>query len=194
MTELREKRKEQIILAAIKVFGNYGYYKGTVNKIAEHAGLGKGTIYEYFKSKEEIFEEMLLYILDKYMESITEEINREISSKEKIQNLLDLQFNFFTENKSIVEQTFYRVDNTSSKLREKVKIVHVTIYKIINSIVLDGIEKGEIDEQINKELITMMLMNALNGMNLMDKGPFSNNEKINSKEITKVLFSGIEKK
>ena len=48
-------KKEQIIHAALEVFARQGLEKGKIADIAKQAGIGKGTIYEYFKSKDEIF-------------------------------------------------------------------------------------------------------------------------------------------
>ena len=57
-------KNTQIINAAIEVFAKQGLDKGKIADIAKVAGIGKGTIYEYFKSKDEIFnaiEEMFIF-------------------------------------------------------------------------------------------------------------------------------------
>ena len=48
-------KKELIIEAAIKVFARDGLEKGKIADIAKEAGIGKGTVYEYFRSKNDIF-------------------------------------------------------------------------------------------------------------------------------------------
>jgi len=54
-----EDRRNQILDAAIEVFGNKGLDVATVDDIAQAAGISKGTIYLYFKSKDEIFDSIL---------------------------------------------------------------------------------------------------------------------------------------
>lgn len=54
-----EDRKQQILEAAVGVFGRKGFDGANVSDIAEAAGMGKGTIYLYFQSKEEIFRAIL---------------------------------------------------------------------------------------------------------------------------------------
>ncbi len=54
-----ENRREQILDAAIIVFGEKGFSAASVEDIARQAGIGKGTIYLYFKSKDEIFGNIL---------------------------------------------------------------------------------------------------------------------------------------
>lgn len=53
--EYLQERREQILDAAIQVFGKKGFEGASVADIAETAKIGKGTVYLYFKSKEEIF-------------------------------------------------------------------------------------------------------------------------------------------
>ncbi len=54
-TDLVEKRRRQIILAAIKLFSRNGFHKTTLKQLAEEAGLSHGNIYDYVGSKEDIF-------------------------------------------------------------------------------------------------------------------------------------------
>ena len=51
--------KERILEAALTVFGEKGYHNATIAEIAEEAGIGKGTVYWYFSSKEELFAGMV---------------------------------------------------------------------------------------------------------------------------------------
>jgi len=57
MTPLKKDpaKPEAIIQAAVHVFARDGLEKGKIAEVAKEAGIGKGTVYEYFRSKEEIF-------------------------------------------------------------------------------------------------------------------------------------------
>lgn len=52
----KEEKKRAIALAAIQVFGEKGFDRARMDDIAKTAGVGKGTLYEYFKDKEEVLE------------------------------------------------------------------------------------------------------------------------------------------
>ncbi|MFB0516836.1 MAG: TetR/AcrR family transcriptional regulator [Candidatus Neomarinimicrobiota bacterium] len=60
-------KREPIIQAAIKVFAHEGLSKGRIDDIAKEAGVGKGTVYEYFRSKEELF--------DAIVEGVIQQVN-----------------------------------------------------------------------------------------------------------------------
>ena len=51
----KEKRREEILAAAFEVFGRKGYHATTLSEIARACGIGQGTLYYYFPTKEEIF-------------------------------------------------------------------------------------------------------------------------------------------
>ena len=74
MTTVREKKKRQtrkaILEAAIHLFGSNGYDKTSIDQLARKAGVGKGTIYSYFRSKSEI----LLAFCDDELEYLHEEM------------------------------------------------------------------------------------------------------------------------
>ena len=61
----RRQHEEEILQAARELFARKGYYNTTLEEIAHHAQFGKGTIYNYFSSKEDLFWGMLRGLLDK---------------------------------------------------------------------------------------------------------------------------------
>lgn len=62
----KEERRIEILEAATKVFASKGFHIAKVEEIAEEARVGKGTIYEYFASKANLFDEMVDHILAEY--------------------------------------------------------------------------------------------------------------------------------
>ncbi|MGI6514560.1 MAG: TetR/AcrR family transcriptional regulator [Syntrophomonadales bacterium] len=87
MQQERGKR-ERILEAAQSVFARKGYYLSKIEEIAELAGVGKGTVYEYFASKEELYKEMFKVILNRYTEYVMVEETPEMTVKEWIRHLL----------------------------------------------------------------------------------------------------------
>lgn len=55
----KERRRIQILAAALDVFGDKGYHSTGVADILDHAGISRGTFYQYFESKRQVFEELL---------------------------------------------------------------------------------------------------------------------------------------
>lgn len=74
--EAKKKKRQMIIEAARVVFAQRGYTGTLVAQIASQAGVGKGTVYEYFGSKEEVF----LAVFQDYMDRLTQGIMVEINA------------------------------------------------------------------------------------------------------------------
>ena len=86
MSELREMKKEnrrkRIFQSALKLFGELGFQKTTMEKIATEAQLGVGTLYNYYPSKIELLFSILKESSNKYIEELNEVIStcRELGS------------------------------------------------------------------------------------------------------------------
>lgn len=81
---MKDERKKQIIKAALKRFVKHGISKTSLDEIARDVRIGKATLYYYFKSKEELYQETLKYEISIYFEEISSLFCRsEISYEEK---------------------------------------------------------------------------------------------------------------
>lgn len=58
-----EERRKEILETAERLFLTKGYTKTTVNDILKEIGIAKGTFYHYFKSKEEVMDEIIMRII-----------------------------------------------------------------------------------------------------------------------------------
>ena len=72
----KDKKRREILQAAMQVFARDGYHRAKMESVAEEAGIGKGTVYEYFKSKADLFialhEHMLTELKSFYMKELSE--------------------------------------------------------------------------------------------------------------------------
>ena len=69
-------RKTEIIEAAARVFSTKGYYHAKIQEIADEANMGKGTVYEYFTSKKELFTETIKLGTKRVEEITDQELSR----------------------------------------------------------------------------------------------------------------------
>lgn len=81
--------KDRIILAAKELFSTKGYHETKVSDIAEKAGVAQGTFYLYFKSKEDLFLELIKTLHRRLMEDLEKYYHKEDSFEVKIKNLLE---------------------------------------------------------------------------------------------------------
>lgn len=93
-----EKKKSQIFEAALQVFAKDGYHKATIDKVAALSGVGKGSIYRYFKSKEDLFEQLLINKYREIVERVSEIFSRENNILKQIQEAVEFWVTFIAEN------------------------------------------------------------------------------------------------
>lgn len=96
----KEGNKEKDILeAAIKVFAENGFHKAKIAKIAEIANVAAGSVYIYFKNKEDILNQIYDQLWEKLFNQLNDLVkNDKLSPNEKLDGMVDLIFDVFVQN------------------------------------------------------------------------------------------------
>ncbi|RZA25423.1 MAG: TetR/AcrR family transcriptional regulator [Proteobacteria bacterium] len=104
--------KDQRILDAAKLlFGRFGLKKTSIEEIAQHAGLGKGTVYLYFKSKDEIFSVLANRMTEEYETLVDEAIGKATTPTEKIRTFIEVRVGYW-------DKTFRQFEATTESILE----------------------------------------------------------------------------
>jgi len=98
--ELGDKR-QQILAAATTVFAAQGFHQARIADIATAAGVGKGTIYEYFPSKKELFQQLLLHIFTTYLDYLQRVCREEKNLGNLLQRLVVESLGYFQVHREI---------------------------------------------------------------------------------------------
>ncbi len=191
MVSSKEKRRMDIINAAIEIFDKDGFHKGTVEDIAILAGIGKGTVYEYFTSKREIFESMIIEVLNRYILSIKEKTQDIHSFEGKIKAIFNSNLDFLEKNTDLLERLFFGLDESFKEIKPFINSFHKRLFDYFQSLVEFGIENNEINKDINKETLSLMLINIVYGLSNGSK-IFNLKESPNIDEVMEIVFKGIK--
>ncbi len=89
-------RRQQILEAAATVFAARGYAQATGDEIAEAAGVSKGTLYNYFESKQELFTQLFLSSVAEDEATIDEVVSRSTSARAKLEAVIGHWFQQFS--------------------------------------------------------------------------------------------------
>ena len=176
MTPLKksESKRKRILNAAMIIFAKEGINKGTIASIAQEAEVGKGTIYEYFKSKEEIFEEMLDEFFQNMLLDWKGLNDLEIPTIKKLEKIFEYTFEYlslidaqnFHQLIIIIEIMLYAMRKDLSKPTQiDLGKILQKLYKIIEPIIENGIKEGVLKD-IDKEYFTFILFSSLDGVAL----------------------------
>jgi AcrR family transcriptional regulator len=167
MTYENEKNDKEIrILAAAQdLFSRYGLRKTSIEEIAKSAGLGKGTVYLYFRSKEEIFDAVVQNFSETLREKLRTEIDHVHSHTRKLEQYIITRLTFMNELVRTNGLTAEVMNETSCtpamlRVRNKFGAQHIALLK---QIIDDGVAAGEF-ETTDSEVSAMAIFVAMDGL------------------------------
>lgn len=85
--DIPPQRRRQIFDAAAELFAHSGYHGVTVDAIAQRAGISKGNLYWYFRSKQEIFQLLIDHIVERIFTPVAEVMESDAPPREKLRAL-----------------------------------------------------------------------------------------------------------
>ena len=132
--------------AALERFVRYGYHKTTVDEIARHAHVGKGTIYFYFKNKEDILQTLVDRELTKGFVEISKAIMEEPSFTQRLRKLIKISIEYFHQNDLISKVMAQDPDVVLSVIADKNREFQKLSVSGIKAILDEGNKRGEFRE------------------------------------------------
>jgi AcrR family transcriptional regulator len=143
----KERRRQQIIVAAKRVFSEKGFNKATMEDIAHEAELSPGTLYLYFKNKEELYASLSLRILQ-YLHIRVEHVNKEdLPPEQKMDALVEAMYDVYAFDPLILINMFHlqsseTLKNLSPKLMAEIEELSRKSIGAIALIFEQGIDAG----------------------------------------------------
>lgn len=167
-----EEKKLKIIHAAVKVFSEKGMVKAKMADIALEAGIGKGTIYEYFRSKEEVFTSGFQMFFEGMQDTIETALKSTNDPVEQLKLLIDLSFKSFLQHGSdlaMIMMDFWAegIRNKDEKILNAIdlKQIYHEFRVLIKSILNNGIEQG-VFRSVDTHNVAALFIGALDGIML----------------------------
>ena len=159
-----EDKHQKIIKAALKVFAKKGFYNSRVSEIAKEAEVADGTIYLYFKNKDDILISVFETEMKKMISNMKKELSECHDTIEKIRIYAFQHLNMITENQEWAEVAQVELRQSSKFMREYVKDHYTDYINIFAYIIREGQEKGIFKEGINTGIAKRAFFGALDEM------------------------------
>lgn len=198
LQDYKIRAKKRIVEAAITVFAKKGYHKTKMSDIAKEVGVSKGTLYQYFKSKKELFEAVVQIPFRKIQEEPLSEL---LESG----NLLDISSNtfydklwstplFFSEPSWPPSLMFEIVSEASRNqdLANSLQSMYDEAFKYLTAFFEDQKEKGVIQREVNTNTLALgliALQDGLQGYELFGMARTETGEAWS--EISNILLRGV---
>ncbi|MEY9970676.1 TetR/AcrR family transcriptional repressor of nem operon [Lysinibacillus sp. RC46] len=168
-----EQTRKHIILKSAELFNQKGYAGCSMNDIMEATGLQKGGIYRNFKSKDEIALEAFDYAIDTVSQHFSEALHETNTVSEKIGAFFNV-YEDVINNPPIkggcpLLNTAVDSDDTNPQLREKALRVFHTYLEMIEEIIEEGIQNGELKPNIDTKAVASFIVAIFEGSIMASK-------------------------
>jgi TetR/AcrR family fatty acid metabolism transcriptional regulator len=159
---MRDSHKsQQIIDAAIRVFARAGYYNSRVSDIAREAGIASGTIYLYFKTKDEILVTLFREKMAEWVGIARREIATEPDPVTKLRRLVALHFGVLESNPDLAEVVQVELRQGHKFFRGASAHEISAYFALIGGVLEEGMATGQIRRDVPVKLATKMLFGAM---------------------------------
>ena len=140
----KNNTKQKIVDAMYKLIGTEGYEKASMGKICDSIDITKAAAYYYFKSKEDIFLEIVKNLYEEDLSKYIEDINKSNNKEEYRTALLQFEFSFIDiyQNDSELQKICYEIDIQAYRIprvKEYVNSANHKMNKILNSMLEKGV-------------------------------------------------------
>jgi len=157
-------RAQQIIEAAVRVFARKGYYNSRVSDIAREAGIAAGTIYLYFKTKDDILVTLFRDKMAEFVGALRKAIAEEPDAASKVRRLVSLHFCMLEENPQLAEVVQVELRQGQKFFRGASSQEIGAYFALIGSVLEEGVAEGRFRSGLAVKVATKMLFGAMDQM------------------------------
>ncbi|WP_243291274.1 TetR/AcrR family transcriptional regulator [Bacillus sp. FJAT-47783] len=160
MKDKRPKYKK-IIDAAVVIIAENGYHAAQVSKIAKQAGVADGTIYLYFKNKEDILISLFKEKMGLHVEKILHKLEGKQTASEKLYTLVENHFAQFVQDPHYAIVTQLELRQTNRELRQKINQVLKSYLNVIDDIIEHGRMTNEFRQDLDLRIARQMIFGVV---------------------------------
>ncbi len=155
---------EAILRAAIKVFAQNGFFNSKVADVAKEAGVADGTVYLYFKNKDDILVSIFNHVTEQALERGRVTLGEIEDPVEKLKRIVESHLEMYARDRDLA--VVFQVElRSSTKFMEQFSATKVTDYlDVISNVIAEGQKRGVFRKDLNAKLTAKILFGALDEM------------------------------
>jgi len=157
-------KRDRILKAAIKVFAKNGFYATRVSEIAKAAGVADGTIYLYFKNKDDVLITIFQDGIQQLLVILREVATSDEPFDQRITRIIELQLGLLEEQRDLAEVITVNLRQSSSLLKQYAAPLFMEYIDVIAGLVREGQKEGAFRKDINPRVVARSLFGALDAI------------------------------
>lgn len=140
--EEQAKRRHEIFHQVVNIFLKKGFQETSMREIAEAAGLGKSTLYDYFKTKDEI----LIYFFEDQLNDLTAEAQRialqNMDADQRLRQIMEMHLEFLVENKNLFLKLSIEAQRLKLESQKRIQNGRYAYQDLLRGLIEEGIREG----------------------------------------------------
>ncbi len=158
--EEQARRRKEIFHASVHLFLSKGFNETSMREIAEAAGIGKSTLYDYFPTKDDI----LLSFVEDELQTLTEQIKeittQNIGAMQKLRQTMFAYMDYLATNEDFYVKLSYQVQRLAQESIERIQRKRHAFQDLLRDIIEEGIREGCF-RPVDSLLATRVIITAL---------------------------------
>lgn len=154
------KRRHEIFHQVVHVFVKKGFHETSMREIAEAAGLGKSTLYDYFKTKDEI----LVYFFEDQLNDITQEAQKiamqNMTADKRLRQIMETYIDNLQANKNLFLKLSLESQRLKAASQKQIQQKRHTYQDMIRALIDEGIREG-VFRKVNSLLAGRLLISTM---------------------------------
>ncbi len=163
---MKEDKSLRILDAAIKVFARKGFYNSTIADVAKVAEVAEGTIYLYFKNKDDLLISIFEHSMGIFIQAALKEIEGIDDPKEKLKRFLGLHLRLVQENPDLAQVLQIELRQSSKFMKEYEGGKFSEYLNVVRSILEEGQAKGAFRKDLEPRILRRAIFGAVDEMAL----------------------------
>jgi AcrR family transcriptional regulator len=187
--EQQARRRREIFHQVVNVFVKKGFHETSMQEIAQAAGLGKSTLYDYFKTKDEI----LIYFFEDQLINMTEEAQKialqNLSADKRLRQITEKYLESLQANKNLFLKLMQESQRLKLESQKQVQEKRHAYQDLVRALIDEGIREG-VFRKVNSLLAARLLISGISTVIYGSRSTGTPQEML--KETLDIFFKGIE--
>ena len=159
-------KRERILDAAVRVFAKKGFHATRVSEVAKAAGVADGTIYLYFKSKDELLVSLFEDRVERLLAFLQRELPSSVGAAGKLRRIIELQLGLMEGERDLAEVVTVIVRQSTKLMKEYAAPKFNAYLDAIAAVVQDGQTSGELRSDVSPHVAARAIFGALDGITM----------------------------
>lgn len=159
--ERKAERQHTILEAAIRAFSRHGYHGCTVAQVAREAGMADGTLYLYFRGKEDLLVSAFRHVIERLMARLDTELAHQPDPLSRLRRLVQLHLEEMERDEDLASFLQFQLRQPDAAIRHAIAKPLADYARRIETVLEDGKHAGQIRGDVSTRLLRRVVFGAV---------------------------------